>query len=225
MISTRTICSDEEYEGYLIFDEKRKRRRKVSGFYLSILEGVHRLAKEACNSELIRPEAIMLSFALTDEYRDYPISKITARLSDRFRKVGKGRKKASTFRLRYLWVRENKYLSPQDPEYASSLNSEEKAVYSSAYNDGAPIPYPHYHFVLILDGHKATWSAVRIVMQRLVKKGIVRSGFHFSENGQTKKKEIPLSAGELGDYMYRASYLAKIDTKDVSSNRVWSMSQ
>lgn len=226
MSSIRTSYSEEEYQGYLIFDEKRKRKRKVSSFYLSILDGVYRLANAARESEMVRPEAIMLSFALTDQYQDYPISKITSRLSDKFRKVGRGRKKASTFRLRYLWVRENKYLSPKDPEYESSLTPQEKAVYSSAYNDGVPTPYPHYHMILILDGHKATWSAVRVVMQRLVNKGIVRPGFHFSENGETLKKEMQLLTHEgFSDYMYRGSYLAKTDTKDVSDTRLWSMSQ
>lgn len=98
-------------------------------------------------------------------------------------------------------------------------------MFLSANNDGCPLPYLHYHLILIIDGHKATWSAVRVIMQQLVDEGIVRPGFHFSENARTKKKEMPLSAGELGDYMYRASYLAKTDTKNLADKRLWSMSQ
>ena len=226
MGSVRKIYSGYEFKGYKILDQARIQKNKVTAFYKSILDGIYRLAVDAINSNMVRPEAVMLSFAFTDEFSDYEISDVIDRLRDKFRKVGVNRKKASVFRLRYLWVRETKYLIPSDPEYEQSLTKDEKAVFRSAYQDGCPLPYPHYHMLLVLDGHKATWSAVRKVMQSYVDEGVVRPGFHFSENWQSKKKEMPLiSESELGDYMYRASYLAKIDTKDVSSNRFWSMSQ
>ncbi len=226
MGSLRKVYSGTEYKGFVLLDKVRLQKGKVTAFYESILDGVYRLAVDSINSEMVRPEAVMLSFAFTDDFFDYQISDLVARLRDKFRKVGKGRKKASVFKLRYLWVIETKYLTPSDPEYEVSLTRSEKAVFRSAFQDGCPLPYPHYHMVLILDGHKATWSAVRKLMQQYVDEGVVRPGFHFSENWQSKKKEMPLiSESELGDYMYRASYLAKTDTKDVSSNRFWSMSQ
>lgn len=226
MGSLRTVYLGAEYNGYVLLDQVRIEKGKVTGFYKPILDGVYRLAVDSINSEMVRPEAVMLSFAFTDDFIDYQISELVARLRDKFRKVGKGRKKASVFKLRYLWVRETKYLTPSDPEYEESLTRGEKAVFHSAFDDGCPLPYEHYHVLCVIDGHKATWSAVRKVMQQYVDEGVVRPGFHFSENWQSKKKEMPLiSESELGDYMYRASYLAKIDTKDVSNNRFWSMSQ
>jgi hypothetical protein len=226
MGSLRVIYSGAEYEGCVLLDKVRIEKGKVTAFYKSILDGVYRLAIDSINSEMVRPEAIMLSFAFTEGFIDYEISDLVARFRDKFRKVGKGRKKASTFKLRYLWVRETKYLTPSDPEYEVSLTRSERAVFRSALQDGCPLPYPHYHMMLILDGHKATWNAVRKVMQQYVEAGVVRPGFHFSENWQSKKKEMPLiSESELSDYMYRASYLAKIDTKDLTQSRFWSMSQ
>lgn len=222
----RKCYSGYEYRGYLILDETRRAKRKITGFYESILSGIYRLAIGALSSAMVRPEAIMLSFAFTEGFVDYPISGVISRLRDGFRKRGRNRKKASTFKLRYLWVRETKYLISSDPEYEQSLTQDERKVFHAAYQDGCPLPYEHYHLILVLDGHKATWSAVRKVMQQYVAEGVLRSGFHFSENWQSKKKEMPLNSEDgFRDFMYRASYLAKTDTKDVSSKRFWSMSQ
>lgn len=226
MGQVRKVYSGNEYMGCLINDDARVKKKKVTGFYLPILDGVYRLGVGAINSEFVRPEALMLSFAFTDEASDFQITDLISRLRDKFRKAGKGRKKANTFKLRYLWVRETKYLVPSDPEYEESLTRDERAVFSVAYDDGSPLPYEHYHLILILDGHKATWCGVKMVMQQYVSEGIVRVGFHFSENRHSKKKEMPLkSECDLGDYMYRASYLAKTDTKDVTNKRFWAMSQ
>ncbi|MGM8228711.1 hypothetical protein ACSV5M_19180 [Cellvibrio sp. ARAG 10.3] len=208
-------------------DEGRMRKGKVSSFYLPILEGIHRLGVSARDGRMVQPEAIMLSFAFTEGFEDFPISTVMDRIRDTFRKVRKSsRKKASTFKVKYLWVKETKYLTPSDPEYEGSLSKDEKLRYLSAASDDCPVPYPHYHMILILDGHKGTWSAVRLVMQRLVEQGVVRPGFHFSENNVTGGRTIDLRAEDgFQDYMYRASYLAKTDTKEFDNKRLWSMSQ
>lgn len=129
MGSLRTIYSGYEYKGCVIFDEGREQRKKVTGFYEPILDGIYQLAIGAINSKFVRPQALMLSFAFTEEHADYSISKLLSRLRDKFRRVGRGRKRASTFRLRYLWVRETKYLTPRDPEYEASLTKDEKQCF------------------------------------------------------------------------------------------------
>lgn len=207
-------------------DDKRRGKGKVSGFYLPILKGIHGLGVKARNGGMVRPTAITLSFAFTDEYLDYPISGVIDRIRVTFIREKKGRKRASTFKLKYLWVRETKYLTPKDPEFESSLSRMEKEAYLASISDGCPLPYPHYHMVLMLDAHKGSWRAVQVVMRRLVEEGIVRAGFHFSENNNSRKKEVYLKNDEgFRDYMYRASYLAKTDTKDLTEKRLWSMSQ
>ena len=218
-------CKDE-YENYQIMDEGRRRKGKVTSFYLPILDGIHTLGLGARNGRMVRPEAVMLSFAFTEENEAFPISTVINRIRDKFRKVRKARKKASTFRVEYLWVRETKYLIPSDPEYEASLSKDERLRYLSAASDNCPIPYPHYHLILILDGHKGSWRAVQVVMRKLVEQGIVRPGFHFSENNETKHKAIDLRTEDgFRAYFYRASYLAKTDTKECGSGRLWSMSQ
>ena len=222
----RSVYSGSEYKGFVVLDEPRIKKGKVTAFYAPILDGVHSLGVAAVEGKMVRPSAVMLSFAFTDAFADYDITAVVDRIRHTFRKVRKRRKKASTFKVGYLWVRETKYLTPSDPEFIESLSASEKRVYRSSMQDDCPIPYPHYHMILILDSHKGGWLAVKLVMQRLVNEGIVRAGFHFSENNNSKKKELDLRLEpEFSDYIYRGSYLAKTDTKDLSQKRLWSMSQ
>lgn len=228
----------KQYMGYSVMDDKRERKGKVTEFYEPILKGVLQLGDDAVKSKMVRPVALMLSFAFREDFSDYPITNVIDRIRDTFRKVKVGRakddgvrrvgsrKRENTFNFKFLWVRETKYLTPRDPEFEASLSVEEQKIALTSVNDEAPIPYPHYHLILVLDDHKGSWCAVKMVMDRLVSEGIVRRGFHFSESNKSKEKTIKLrDEKEFNDYMYRASYLAKTDTKEMNGQRIWSKSR
>jgi hypothetical protein len=234
----RQVYRNDSYEGYRIMDDARRNRGKVTEFYEPMLKGLVKLANYGKDgSKFQRPAGVMLSFAFTDPYLDYPISGVMRNIWHTFSKsklpkhadegteVRKGRQPLSTFKPEYLWCREVKYLDEQSPEFKESLTEFERERYEQANMDGCPIPYEHYHVVIVLDDKFGRWRAIKVVMDRLVDKGVVRAGFHFSENNKTKKKTLDLKdKKEFEEFIYRNSYLCKTDTKEISDKKFWSMS-
>lgn len=204
-------------------DDKRRSKGKVTGFYEPILERLYKLGMDAID-DYSRPTAIMLTFSLEESFVDYPISAVIDRLRDKLRKAGKNRKKANTFKLKYLWCHELKFVTVKDPEFQRLSKSVRSTVLNSI-SDDCPIPYPHYHIILFMDAKKATYKSIQVAMDKLVSEGIVRPEFHISKNNTTKIREMILSSPEgFAEYFYRAAYLAKSDTKDPSSARFWASS-
>ena len=220
-------------------DDKRRRRGKVTSFYRSMLDGLFKLISYARDgSGFVRPVGLMLSFAFTDEFQSYPISKVMAKIWSSFSKsklpkfdrsgnrLRHGRSEVNTFKPEYLWCKETKYLDAKSSEFRESLTREEQEWHLRANQDECPIPYPHYHVAMILDDKKGCWQSIKHVLDGLVEVGIIRKGFHFSENNTTGVKTLSLKddAG-FEQFFYRAAYLAKSDTKELTDNRFWSMTQ
>lgn len=234
----RYVYAKDTYKGVVIMDQKRKKKGKVTGFYKSMLDGLFKLGYYARDgSGYQRPIGLMLSFAFTEDSFDYPISKVMTKIWNAFSKSrlpkfdndGKrlrhGREPESTFKPEYMWCREIKYLDQKSPEFNKSLSKVEQEYYTSAELDGCPIPYVHFHVLIALDDKFGSWASIKTVMDRLVKAGIVRAGFHFSENNKTKEKVLKLdNEKEFQEYIYRGAYICKTVTKEVTDTKFWSMS-
>lgn len=106
------------------------------------------------------------------------------------------------------------------------LTSTERQEHLQASRDECPIPYDHVHVLLILDDAKGSWLAVKNVMDGLVETGVVRSGFHFSQENGTKRKTLDLKDDEdYSQFIYRNAYLCKVDSKEQTGERMWAISQ
>jgi hypothetical protein len=234
----RKIYDKDSYNGFTIMDEARRKRGKVTEFYEQMLKALMKLANYGKDgSKFQRPAGVMLSFAFTDAYLDYPISGVMSKIwhtfsksklpkfSDKETHVRYGRQPLSTFKPESLWCREIKYLDEKSPEFKESLTDIEKDRYKQANIDGCPTPYEHYHVVIVLDDKFGSWRAIKVVMDRLVENGVVRAGYHFSENNDTNKKTLDLkNEKEFEEFIYRSSYVCKTDTKEVTDRKFWSMS-
>jgi len=219
-------------------DDRRRKRGKVTGFYKSMLDGLFKLGEYARDgSRMVRPTAVTLTFAFTEESLSYPISKVTTKIWNAFsksrlpafdddgNKIKQGRAPSNCFKPLYLWVKETKYLDADSPEL-DSLTPAERQQHLQANRDECPIPYPHVHSVWVLDDAKGSWLAVKNVMDGLVAAGVVRKGFHFSQENKTRRKTLDLKNDEdYSQFIYRNSYLCKVDTKEPTYERMWSMSQ
>jgi len=201
MSNTRSIYRMDMFKGEVIMDDKRRKRGKVTGFYKSMLSGLFKIGEYAKHgSGFVRPTAITLTFAFTEESSDYPISKVMTKIWNTFcksrlptfdddgKKVQQGRTPANCFKPLYLWCRETKYLDAKSPEL-DSLTPAEREQYLQANRDKCPIPYDHVHVTLILDDAKGSWLAVNNVLAGLVKTGVVRRGFHFSQNPKSETQK------------------------------------
>lgn len=238
MSNTRGLYRKDTYKGEVIMDDKRRKRGKVTGFYKSMLDGLFKMGEYAKHgSGFVRPTAVTLSFAFTEESSDYPISKVMIKIWNTFsksrlptfdddgKKVQHGRTPANCFKPLYLWCRETKYLDAKSPEL-DSLTPAEREQHLQANRDECPRPYDHVHVLLILDDAKGSWLAVKNVMDSLVETGVVRRGFHFSKESQTKRMTLDLKDDDdYSQFIYRGAYLAKVDTKNPSGERMWSFSR
>lgn len=237
MERVRKLYTKDTYNGFVIMDKARRERGKVTNFYKSMLDGLFRLAYFTRDSSgYSRPVGLMFSFAFTDESLNYPINKVMTKIWNAYSKsrlpryegivkVRQGRKPESTFKPEYMWCREVKYLDLESGEFYESLTKFEQERYRLADLDGCPIPYEHYHVVIVVDDKFGSWLSIKTVLDRLVDAGVIRAGFHFSQNNVTKNKVLDLKDEEdFQEFIYRSAYICKTDTKNFADKRFWAMS-
>lgn len=71
-------------------------------------------------------------------------------------------------------------------------------------------PYHHYHMAVILDGKKARHQSLKAFLRNCERKGLMGS-YKLSQNELTKNYGKDLNT-EMDDWIYHASYLAKVAT-------------
>lgn len=221
------IHTEKEYKGNLIYDYRREQGEKIYGFNAAHLESMYSKGQEAL-ATMRRPTAYMFTFKFKDEYADYKISHLLDNIRARYSepKVGKlnklgrmvGRRLPENCFTPYMsWCRETSH--HPDHEYTG---------------------FQHYHLLLIIDYDKATIGAARLEFIRLLKgqnpsktrvfKPAKLESYYlsktkvFSIKDKTyKPHKVAATAlkNDFQEYLYRAAYLAKIQTKQSTGKRNW----
>jgi len=207
------IHTQSTFNGYMIIDERRQKsgKKDVRSFYTNSLDKIYQLGKYSIEV-MSKPEAYMYTFCFTEEHKDYSITEVINRIKDTYQTPKKGkinpltgenkgsRLPKNTFTPLFYWCRE-----------------------LSNHPDHAFVGHEHYHLMLICDTNKGRIGAAKLVIDRLRKKGIIKTANiskDQSEDGVYEYKGKSLKAHarvnlkeDFARYMYWFSYLAKVETR------------
>lgn len=182
MPRTKTI-HDTIYKGYRI----NSARGGCRDSWLNHLINLSRYAL----AEQREPKGYVLSFELG---ANYTIQNALDNLNYYFQRSV--RREGSPVKPLYAWKHEVKMLKVSDAEYDQAQDPDR--------------PYSHYHMALVLDGKQVFDKAIRWFLHSQQQAGVIHQ-YHLSKHGQTGHVSKDLRI-EFDDWIYHASYLAKIDT-------------
>lgn len=207
------IHREATFKGYEIIDECRRNSKKknVREFYLHSLEKIYELGMHS-KQVMSRPSASLYTFSFTEEHSDYSITEVINRIKDAYQtpkngkidpitgKLKHSRKQENTFKPLFYWCRE-----------------------LSHHPDHPLKGHIHYHLMVILCRSKGRIGAAKVVIDRLRKKGIIKTANISKDNdestmyGEDEKKQKALAfvliKKDFARYMYWFAYLAKVETR------------
>lgn len=207
------IYREATFKGYEIIDECRRNSKKknVREFYLHSLERIYEIGMYS-KQVMSRPSASLYTFSFTEKHSDYSITEVINRIKDAYEIPKKGkidpvtgklkhsRKQENTFKPLFYWCRE-----------------------LSHHPDHPLKGHIHYHLMVILCRSKGRIGAAKVVIDRLRKKGIIKTANISKDNDEStmygeegKKRKAFASVcikDDFAEFMYWFAYLAKVETR------------
>lgn len=199
--------------GYEILDIRRRKTkpRKVTAFYEEMLEAVLELGRHATRT-MKRPQLYMYTFRFSEAFKNYPIDEVLDRIRRTYTRPKKGKITATGT---YIGRRQPEYCHQPLMMWCRELSTHPDHEYSG---------HEHYHLLIIVDRQKGRIGAAKHVIKRLrIDDGIIEKDY-ISKISNSVKHACTELKKDFSDYMYRASYICKVDTK-MTGRRNWSKSQ